>query len=101
MLIIFSTPVTDGVVGCIDQIKKTVEIDDQTERAKRSGPHNQSSKEQVGYEQASDTSGARLCRAPKGARTACRGTQKIIKPIFGFKKKSANFCLRLIFGCPV
>jgi hypothetical protein len=28
MLIIFSTPVADGVVGCIDQIKKTVEIDD-------------------------------------------------------------------------
>jgi hypothetical protein len=37
---------------------------------------------------------------PKGARTACRGAQTIIKPIFGFKRKSYNFCPRANFGLP-
>ncbi len=44
------------------------------------------------YERASDTSDAGLRRAPKGARTAYRGTQKTSKSRSGFKKVTGNFC---------
>jgi hypothetical protein len=49
-------------------------------------PIAKSSKEQDGYEQASDTSGARLSRAPKGHPDRHRGGQEITKSAFGFKR---------------
>ena len=56
-----------------------------------------SSKEQVGYEKASDRRRPSL-PGPEGTRTACRGAHEIIKMHFGFKRRVENFASTLILG---
>jgi hypothetical protein len=50
-----------------------------------------SSKEQVGYEQPSDTSGARLCRAPEGRPDRLSRRVKNYQNDFWFQEKKQQF----------